>query len=239
MLTLQRLRWSSDLAVETAAPVAVAFDAIAPRYDSAFLSARCRIEDRQLAARLRRFLNDVTGNVLDVGCGTGALLRLKVWPAVRYTGLDVSAGMIAEAKARYPRAEFIQASVESAPLPDAAYDAVISTFAALSYVSAPARAMTEIHRVLRPGGRCFVMAYTPRWYRHNVETMGQVNVSLAPAAWTAWQAVTRFRQAGFDPASIRLSAFSILPTPLMKLDALIARRLPQSGRYLIIEATRP
>jgi ubiquinone/menaquinone biosynthesis C-methylase UbiE len=222
-----------------AALVASGFDGIAPRYDSVFHSRRCCAEDRLLAARLRPFLRGSMGQLLDVGCGTGALLRLVTWPVWRYSGIDVSAGMLAEASRQYPGAEFFRASVEAMPFGDEQFERVISIFSALSYVSGPARAVREIYRVLRPGGRCLVMVYAPRWYRRNADCAGDLHVHLAPAAWSAWQAITRFRVAGFDPGSIRLSAFSILPTPLLCFDGLLARRFPEAGRYLIIEAARP
>jgi ubiquinone/menaquinone biosynthesis C-methylase UbiE len=225
----------------TAALVASGFDRIAPRYDSVFRSRRCCAEDRLLAASLRPFLRGSSsmGDLLDVGCGTGALLRLVKWPVWHYTGIDVSAGMLAEAGRQYPNATFYQASVEAMPFPDGQFERVVSIFSALSYVPGPARAVREIFRVLRPGGRCFVMVYAPRWYRRNADCAGDLHLHLAPAAWSAWQAVTRFHLAGFYPELIRLSAFSILPTPLLRFDALLARRFPEAGRYLIIEAARP
>jgi ubiquinone/menaquinone biosynthesis C-methylase UbiE len=216
--------------------VASSYDSFAPHYDKAFHSRRCRIEDRLLAVRLRHFLSDVTGDLLDVGCGTGAFMRLVSWPADRYTGIDVSPGMLAEAMRDYPRGEFIQASVEAMPLSDAQFGAVISIFSALSYVTVPVRAMQEIHRVLQPRGRCFIMVNAPRWHRLNASCAGDMHLHVAPHAWSRWQAEQRCRLAGLT--DVKLSAFSILPTPLLGLDALIARKLPDVGRYLIIEARR-
>jgi SAM-dependent methyltransferase len=219
---------------ELTARIADEFDAFAADYDAAFRSWRCRLEDQMLAVRLRRFLSGVSGPLLDIGCGIGALMRLIDWPADRYTGLDVSGEMLAEAMRRYPRARFIQAPVEAMPMTAGQYDAVVSTFSALSYVAEPLRALAEIRRVLVPGGRFFLMVYAPRWYRQNPARMEHVNLDLAPAAWSSWQARERCRIVGFP--RVRLSAFSILPTPLMHLDGLLARRLPQAGRYLIIES---
>jgi ubiquinone/menaquinone biosynthesis C-methylase UbiE len=222
-------------ALVTRHEVESAYDAIAPRYDHAFNSRRCHVEDRQLAGRLNRFLRGVEGDVLDVGCGTGAFLRLTHWRADRYTGVDVSAGMLTEAITDHPDATFIHASVEGMPLPSEYFEAVVSAFSALSYVAAPLRALQEIRRVLLPGGHCFLMVCAPRWYRRNAPCAGDLHLHLAPHAWSRWQAHERCKLAGFD--DIKLSAFSILPTPLMALDTWLARRA-EAGRYLIIEATR-
>lgn len=219
------------------AGVASGFDDLSADYDDTFGSRRCQAEDRLLAVRLRRFLAGRDGPLLDVGCGTGALLRLISLPMADYTGLDVSAGMIGAAILKYPRAEFVHASVEAMPFPVERFDTVVSIFSALSYTAEPALAMQEIRRVLRPGGRCFLMVNAPRWYRRNAACAGELHVHLAPAAWNTWQAARRCHLAGLT--EIRLSAFSILPTPLMGLEGPLSGMFPQAGRYLIIEAARP
>ena len=93
------------------------------------------------------------GSALDAGCGTGfqsALLTELGWDA---HGIDVSAGLLAVARRRLPAASFALASVETLPYPDARFDAVVCCGSTLSFVDDPARALAEMGRVLRPGGR--------------------------------------------------------------------------------------
>ena len=217
-------------------PVASAYDHWAPAYDHTFIDRRCRAEDQLLAARLRRFLAEVDDRVLDLGCGTGAFLRLTGWHADRYLGVDVSTGMLDQARAAHPDATFMQATIEALPLPAQRFAAAVSLFSPLSYVTAPLTALREIHRILRPGGRCLLMVYGPRWYGDGPQRAGGIDVQLAPAAWSCWQARERCDIAGFT--AIRLAAFSVLPTPLLALEGPLTRWLPGWGRYLIIEARR-
>jgi ubiquinone/menaquinone biosynthesis C-methylase UbiE len=95
--------------------------------------------------------------VLDVGCGTGIVARLAaeaVGPEGSVAGLDVEPGMLAVARSAAAGAgiEWIEASAESIPLPDESVDVVLCQMS-LQFVPDRARAVTEMRRVLVPGGR--------------------------------------------------------------------------------------
>jgi len=93
-------------------------------------------------------------SVLDVGCGTGALLEavLVARPDVRALGIDLSSGMIAVAKDRLgDRAELGVADAEDLPLADGTVDLVLCVDSFHHY-PAPATALSEMHRVTRAGG---------------------------------------------------------------------------------------
>jgi len=134
--------------------VAQLFDAMAPTYDD--------LEPwyEHLYAVLHGILRETIGpappgggSALDAGCGTGfqsALLTELGWDA---HGIDVSAGLLAVARRRLPGAAFALATVETLPYPDARFDAVVCCGSTLSFVDDPARALAELGRVLRPGGR--------------------------------------------------------------------------------------
>jgi SAM-dependent methyltransferase len=92
---------------------------------------------------------------LDVGCGTGALtatVQSRAEPAA-ITGVDPSEGFLATARAQVtgPRTSFQVGDARSLPLPDGAFDVVVSGLA-VNFVPDPARAATEMARVARPGG---------------------------------------------------------------------------------------
>ena len=134
--------------------VAQLFDAMAPTYDE--------LEPwyEHLYAVLHRILRETIGRApaggglaLDAGCGTGfqsALLTELGWDA---HGVDVSAGLLAVARRRLPGVAFALASVETLPYPDGRFDAIVCCGSTLSFVDDPARALAELGRVLRPGGR--------------------------------------------------------------------------------------
>jgi SAM-dependent methyltransferase len=134
--------------------VARLFDAMAPTYDD--LEPWYEHLYDVLHAILREAIGPAPAagaRALDAGCGTGfqsALLHTLGW---RTHGVDVSGGLLAVARRRLPSAAFALASVEALPYPDARFDAVVCCGSTLSFVDDPARALAELGRVLRPGGR--------------------------------------------------------------------------------------
>jgi SAM-dependent methyltransferase len=94
--------------------------------------------------------------VLDVGCGTGLLLRdlaRRLPGAASLRGVDAAAGMIeqARAKAGDPRLRFEQGAAERLPFPDGAFDLVIST-TSFDHWADQRAGLAECHRVLAPRG---------------------------------------------------------------------------------------
>ncbi|HEX5827311.1 MAG TPA: methyltransferase domain-containing protein [Candidatus Limnocylindrales bacterium] len=100
--------------------------------------------------------------LLDVGCGTGAMAMDAVarWDSVVVDGVDVSAGMLriayAAASTLPPpasdRLRFTQAPADRLPFADGVFDVALSAFV-LQLVPSRFRALREMRRVLRPGGR--------------------------------------------------------------------------------------
>jgi SAM-dependent methyltransferase len=102
--------------------------------------------------------------VIDVGSGPGLLacqMAAVVGPTGAVIGVDASDSMLALANARRPPAgsaavEFKQAMVDALPFPDASFDVAVST-QVYEYVQDVPRALTELHRLLRPGGRVVIL----------------------------------------------------------------------------------
>lgn len=89
--------------------------------------------------------------VLDLGAGTGALTRQLVDVGYDVVAVEPSPQMGAELAAYVPEAELREGSAEEIPLPDGDVDAVLAGQAFHWFDQA--RAVPEIARVLRPGGR--------------------------------------------------------------------------------------
>ncbi|MEJ7894779.1 MAG: class I SAM-dependent methyltransferase [Solirubrobacteraceae bacterium] len=103
-------------------------------------------------------LDDITPSlrpgvpVLDAGCGTGALSRrmLALCPQIELTMLDLSPEMLART-AELPGTR-MQGSLLELPFADDCFDLVVSAWV-IETVTDPLRAVTELLRVLTPGGR--------------------------------------------------------------------------------------
>ena len=91
--------------------------------------------------------------LLDVGCGTGRLLRKarNYWPDAEFIGVDPAAGMIENARRLMPDAKFYVSQAESLPLPDASVNLAFST-ASFHHWRDPEKGLREIRRVLQAGG---------------------------------------------------------------------------------------
>jgi SAM-dependent methyltransferase len=89
-------------------------------------------------------------NILDLGCGAGQLTERIAAAGAKVTGVDASPNMVAATRARGIAAE--DGSAESLPFADRSFDAVFSN-AVLHWVRGQDAMMTEVRRVLRPGGR--------------------------------------------------------------------------------------
>jgi ubiquinone/menaquinone biosynthesis C-methylase UbiE len=137
-----------------------------------------------LTTRLRccaDLLGDVTGKrLLDLGCGTGALVPLIRSTLLEYDGIDVAPTMVAAAQDRIrtldlgPRFRVREGDVESLPFPAESFDAVVA-LGLLGHVDDPRRVIREAFRVARPHALLIF----------STERRTSVNHMMVSAAWPA------------------------------------------------------
>lgn len=99
--------------------------------------------------------------VLDVACGTGVLARAvapRVVPNGSVTGLDINPGMLAVARRVAPTIDWREGRAEALPFENDRFDAVVSQFGLMFFEDRGA-AITEMMRVLKPGGRLAVAVW--------------------------------------------------------------------------------
>ena len=90
--------------------------------------------------------------VADVPTGSGALAAEVKRRGATAIGVDISSGMIAQARQRHPDIEFHIADVEHLPIGDGVLDAVVCAFG-VGHFPFPEVAVAECMRTLKPGGR--------------------------------------------------------------------------------------
>lgn len=98
--------------------------------------------------------------LLDVGCGTGVVARnavSRVGQGGRIVGLDPNEGMLAVAR-NTPRVEWVLGVAEDIPFVRESFDVVVSQFA-MMFFSDRRKAVSEMNRVLVPGGRLAIATW--------------------------------------------------------------------------------
>jgi SAM-dependent methyltransferase len=127
--------------------------------------------DRALLDRLADELLGA-GPVCDLGCGPGHVGRYLADRGVEVVGVDLSPGMLDEARRRNPGMTFLEGDMRALPVPDGSWAAIVCFYAIvhLAPEELPA-AFAEFRRVLRPGGRVVVafhigdeVVHTEEWW---------------------------------------------------------------------------
>jgi ubiquinone/menaquinone biosynthesis C-methylase UbiE len=136
--------------------------------------------------------------VLEVGCGPGHLSGRLARRGLVVTGVDLDPAMIERARANAERASqdagrrpsFVVGDVAALPFPDASFDLVVSTLSLHHWADKQA-SLTEIARVLSPGGRALVWDLRPGvvpLHRHTPDPVAQVvGSSLRLASASPWR----------------------------------------------------
>jgi ubiquinone/menaquinone biosynthesis C-methylase UbiE len=132
----------------------------APAYNSPFLQKWVyRPAHDEVVAQLRAHSS---ARIADIACGTGILadrIERDLHPAAVY-GVDMSEGMLNQARARSTDVQWLRGPAEQLPFDDGALDAVVTT-SAFHFFDQPA-ALREFHRVLSPGGLVAISTLSAR-----------------------------------------------------------------------------
>ena len=134
------------------------FDRIAPVYDAMNRTMTVGLDRRWrrlTAAAVVRPGDDV----LDACCGTGDLAVAAARAGGRVTGLDFSEPMLERARRKAPEIEWIRGDLLQLPFDSESFDAATVGFGVRN-VDDLKRSLSELRRVLRPGGRVGILEIT-------------------------------------------------------------------------------
>lgn len=232
------------------------YDVLAPTYDNAFTSPIALAENTIVRRELRSFLSqdrpgDLKPFVLDLACGTGYFLEQCPLPAWEYIGIDISAGMLAQARRKFPINTFFEGDMQDLSRFDReTFSHVTSLFCGLSYVPNQIQALQECWRVLRPGGRLFLMVYGPSYRERPSYILNRhgLTVPLSLHSALAWRQMVRsigFQQVevqGFHAHVERLlssAPLRVLAAALWTEMHTIGKHNPDACYFHLIYATKP
>ena len=126
------------------------YSKLAPDYDTRWQT----YVEASIRETLANLCIGQSARILDIGCGTGELLRALglAAPGSDLTGVDISPEMLGIARRKLDRCvELKEGQAEALPFEDESFDCVVSTNA-FHFVRRPMSALQEMLRVLRPSG---------------------------------------------------------------------------------------
>ena len=175
------------------------------------------VEESPEADNIRAFVREYNlhdKRVLDVGSGQGALQDV----VSDFTGLDISS-----TAARFYHKPFVEGSATELPFPDNSFDAVW-TIDVLEHVPQPEKALSEMRRVLRPGGYLFLhAAWDCRpWAAEGYAVRPFHDLSLKEKLIKASIPIQD---------SLPFRALYVLPIRLLRLSSALLRGRPMVFRY--------
>lgn len=227
------------------APRPAPYDAIAEGYTE--LNATSLLNEYYNRPALVELAGDVTGRrVLDVGCGSGPILADLRERGAIVTGVDASAGMLEQARARLGSGADLRVADLAEPLPfdDGAFDDVVAS-QVLHYLKDWGPALAELHRVLTPGGRLIVSEEHPtalflsdrlsggdREYFGVHERTEEWTLGGRTAELTFWDRPLHAMTEAFAAAGFVISAISEPAPAPAAFDRFPDLRERESGRFL-------
>lgn len=209
-----------------------------------------RVTDALEQQLLFELLGPLAGRtVLDEGCGDGALAAELAQRGAIVTGLDSEPAMIAAARRRAGiegvQLRLVAGKAESLPFPDAAFDRVLAV-ATLCFVPDAERAVAEMARVLKPGGR-LIIGELGRWslwaaYRRIRGWLGHPTWRAA-RFWIATELRKLVKAAGLETIEMRGAVYyppcAAAARLLAPVDSWLGRKTIPGAAFVVLSATKP
>jgi SAM-dependent methyltransferase len=139
----------------------------------------------------------VVEHVIDLGSGTGFLLNrihTEVSGSWRLTGVDFSEAAVERGRGLYPAISFVCGNAAATDFPDGAFSVVVS-YGSIEHFDRPEDGIAEAGRLLRPGGRFFIMVPSLEYYRDDRDDEGWYDDLTGQPQWnlkrSTWESYFR------------------------------------------------
>lgn len=228
------------------------YDTVADTYDHHYDHHRGKKYHTHLSNHLLKVLPH-GGNLLDIGCGTGLFVEKYVRNGGSGTGIDISEKMVAKARRRCPECEFLVGTGEKLPFDDRAFNAVSSVLV-FSYVKDPESMLSEVYRVLEPGGsvalctlgKKLITSGIPSLYKigEKIRIKHVVMKDFGEHYYNEKEMYSLFDNAGFRQVQVKWCSFAHIDMidPIFSLatrvEPFVEKRVPQLAYNIFVSAKK-
>lgn len=220
-------------------------------YDAWYDTPLGMVSDRLEKELIFSLLGDIENEaVLDVGCGTGNYTIELVKRGANVVGVDRSEDMLALARQKGQgeglKVNFQAADAMNLPYPDSSFDMVISN-GLLCFLKEPEKALMEMHRVLKPGGRLVVSVlnkWSPWALFRRIKGIFKDTIYSQARFISSPELEGMLKRAGFDVKDDKTCLFFFpincklylkLAEPFERLDMVVT---PRMGAFLAASAIK-
>lgn len=177
-----------------------------------------------------------SGDILEVGVGQGPVLELikkRGGNAIKsLTGLDLSDKLLAMARVRLPEVQLVKGDAEAMPFEDKSFDMVVMVDV-FQYLLDFNKALEEVKRVLRPGGKFLVSVPNKKWILFKSYIVKRKNIQPVEDHFFDFQEMKNLlRTNGFNIVRMRGADALRFYGRRHKVEKLVAVIFPFLNRYM-------
>ena len=228
------------------------YDTVADTYDHHNDHRRGKKYHTQLSNHIIKALPE-GGNLLDIGCGTGLFVEKYIQNGGCGTGLDISVKMVAKARLRCPDCEFIVGTGEKLPFEDRSFDAVSSVLV-FSYVRDPVAMLSEVYRVLKPGGSVALCTLGKKLITRGIPSLYKIGEKIrikhvvmkdfGEHYYDEKEMYSLFDNSGFSEVNVKWCSFAHIDMidPIFslatKVEPFVEKKMPQLAYNIFVSAKK-
>lgn len=228
------------------------YDTVADTYDTHYDHHRGKRYHTHLSNHLMNALPK-GGNLLDIGCGTGLFVEKYIKNGGKGTGLDISSGMVGKARKRCTTCDFVVGTGEKLPFADNTFNA-ISSVLVFSYVKDPDAMLSEVYRVLQPGGQVALCTLGKKLITRGIPSLYKIGEKIkikhvvmkdfGEHYYDENDMSALFEAAGFSDINVKWCSFAHIDMvdPIFnlatKVEPFVEKRVPQLAYNIFVSARK-